>query len=638
MPSLSRLNLIRRNDETSVASAGERFARALVGLTRTVWHPDCTFDTAIGAICEVAAAALQVERVSVWNYERDAGELRCLHSYLALERRHVPAAELETLSLQDDDYMAALQEVRTLDAADFEGNPGTARSHGALRDYVRRHRINALLDAPACINGQLQGLICHESIDRNRAWTQEEITFAASMGDYVAMAHEIDRRHRAEAELQHLRLHDASTGLPNREYMTELVRQRMGAPRRLDETLAVVHVRIDVADGAALSGGAPTEDEVMVQIALRLRRLASYDVELARVHSNGLVFLLARNAVQGTAVRLAERCLAAVRGIEWSHEAIEPGAAVGIAFSAASAVGDPLELMRQAEEAADHARLRERFAYEVFDIAHHEALVERLRSERALSDALAKGGFELHYQPEYEASERQWVAAEALLRWRDGDLLRSAAEFISVAESSGLILPLGSWVLHRACQDAADWTTTVSGAEPTVRVNVSARQFDDEGFVADVAAALLASGLPSARLCLEITETTLMGNIERASSLLRELKAMGVRIAIDDFGTGYASLVYLKRFPIDALKIDRSFVQELPGNAVDTAIVAAVAGLANSLGIDVVAEGVETVEQQHALQAIGVRRMQGWLYAKAMDQPAIRKLLATPVPSDPSTA
>lgn len=632
MPSLSRVQQARRDDATA-ASSGERFARALVGLTRTVWHPDCTFDSAIGSICEVAAAALQVERVSVWNYDRDAGELRCLHSYLAVDRTHAPAAELETLSLQDDDYMAALQEVRTLNAADFEAAPVTARSHSALRDYVGRHRIHALLDAPAFVEGQLQGVICHESVGRDRAWTQEEITFAASMGDYVAMAHEIDRRRRAEAELHHLRLHDASTGLPNREYMTELLRQRIGAPRRADETLSVVHVRIDVSDGAALSGGAPTEDEIMVQISLRIRRLCNYDVELARVHSNGFLFLLARNAVQGTAVRLAERCLAAVRAIEWPHEAINPGAAVGIAFSAAAAEVDPRELMRQAEEAADHAHLRERFAYEVFDIAHHEVLIERLRTEHALAIALEEGGFELHYQPEYDAAEQQWVAAEALLRWRDGDQLRSAAEFISVAESSGLILALGTWVLDRACLDAAEWTSTASGAPPTVRVNVSARQFEDEGFVDDVAAALAASGLPSERLCLEITETTLMGNIERASLLLRQLKAIGVKIALDDFGTGYASLVYLKRFPIDALKIDRSFVQEMPGNAVDIAIVAAVAGLADALGIDVVAEGVETVEQQDALQAIGVRRMQGWLYAKAMDQTAIRKLLETPVRS-----
>lgn len=160
-------------------------------------------------------------------------------------------------------------------------------------------------------------------------------------------------------------------------------------------------------------------------------------------------------------------------------------------------------------------------------------------------------------------------------------------------------------------------------------MNVSARQFDDRSLIEDVTAALAASGLAPGRLCLEITETTLMGDIDRALDVLQQLKVSGVQVAIDDFGTGYASLVYLKRLPVDVLKIDRSFVEGMPGNAADTAIVAAVVGLAGSLGIDVIAEGVERIEQQHALQAIGVRRMQGWLYAKAMDHSSVCQWLGS---------
>lgn len=616
-------------EEIAGLDASDRFTRALVKLTRTVWHPDCTFETAIGAICETAAKAMLIDRVSVWHYDRDAGLLRCLHAYETVNGRHVGTGELETLSLEGDDYMAALQDVRTLDADDIEAGAVTAGSHGALRDYLRRHRIRGLLDAPACVEGELQGVASHESIDRLRRWTHQEVTFAASIGDYVAMAYEIARRRRAEQEVEHLHLHDAVTGLPNRDYMVELIRQRLATPRTPGEVLAVVHVNIDASSGVALPADAQTVDEVMAQVAGRLRRFISKDVDLARVRANGFAFLLARNAAKHTVIRLAEHALSAVQGLAWQPREIDPSAAVGVAFAEPAPDNDARVLMRQAEEAAARAGTGDKYRYEVFDPEHHDALVESLHFERTLRDAFANDEFELHYQPEFDAAEREWVAAEALLRWRNGDRLIAAGEFIDVAESCGLILPLGSWVLQRACLDAAQWPKTAAGIHPTVRVNVSGRQFDEGGLVDDVQAALAASGLQPARLSLEITETALMRDIEHAEEMLRHLKALGVGLAIDDFGTGYASLTYLKRLPVNVLKIDRSFVECMVHSTVDAAIVQAVVGLARSLDIDVIAEGVEQIEQQHALQAIGVRRMQGWLYGKAMDQASICRLLGS---------
>lgn len=629
MPSLSMPQIAGRAVLAAPAPS-ERFTRALVELTRAVWYPDCTFDTAIGHICETAARALQIERVNVWHYDRDARLLRCLHAYRAPDDIHVRADELETLSLDGDDYMAALDEVRAFDTAYVESDPSTVGSHNELRDYLRRHRVHALLDVPVRSEGELLGVICHESIGRPRQWSREEVTFAGSMGDYVAMAYEIVRRRHAEQEVQHLLLHDTTTGLPNRDYMEELVGQRLAMPRSSDAVLAVIHVRIDPSSGVALSVDAPTVDEMMAPIARGLRQLTGNDVDLARVRADGFALLLARDSTESAVVRLAERCLATMRAMDWQHDEIDPGVAVGIAFAEPAADNDARVLLRQAEEAADRAHGGGKYGYEVFDLDHHDALVERLRYERALRDAFANGNFKLHYQPEYDAAQHRWVAAEALLRWHDGDRLVAAGEFIGIAESSGLILPLGSWVLHRACRDAAEWPAMVTGSQPTLRVNVSARQFDADGLVEDVAAALAGSSLTPERLCLEITETTLMRDIDHALGMLQQLKATGVQVAIDDFGTGYASLVYLKRFPVDVLKIDRSFVDGLPEDSADMAIVAAVFGLAEALGIEVIAEGVERIEQQHALQAIGVRRMQGWLYAKAMDHPSTCQLLGSP--------
>ena len=553
--------------------ASERFTLALVALTRTVWHPECTFDTAIGAICETAASALLVERVSIWNYDRETGMLGCIHAYHLGDGVHEAPEGLETLSLDDDDYMAALKSARTFETAEQDGDPDTQATHSALRDYLQRHRIHALLDAPAYVEGELQGVICHESINRVRKWTREEITFAASMGDYVAMAYEIARRRRAEAEVEHLRLHDRDTGLGNRDYMVELVCQRLAQPRSHGETVTIVHVVVDASGGVAWSAGAPTVEQVMAEIANRLRRLTSDSVELARVRANGFAFVLAGHPNQRTAIRLAERAMAVIRGLEWSHDEVDPSAVAGIAFAPPLTDNDARVLMRQAEEAAEHARAGDKFGYDVFDPEHHDTLLEALRFERSLRDAFANGDFELHYQGEYDAQKRQWVAAEALLRWRHADRLIVAGEFIGVVESSGLMLQVGRRVLRQACVDAASWPATPDGRLAAVRVNVSARQFDEDGLVEDAMAALAASGLEPSRLCLELTESTLMRDIDYALDVLQRLKKLGVLVAIDDFGTGYASLVYLKRLPVDVLKIDRSFIEGIPGNVADTAIV-----------------------------------------------------------------
>lgn len=606
------------------ASYGERFTVALVGLTRTVWHPDCTFESAIASICEVAAKALRIDRVSVWRYDVQAQQLRCLDAYSAASGEHQPSHALDVLPLEGDDYLAALADARTFDATELQGQ---ANSHRALHDYLQRYDIHALLDAPAYVGGELQGVICHESVHRSRIWSREETTFAASMGDYVAMAFEIARRRRAEAEVEHLRLHDAATGLPNRDYMVELVRQRLSSPTLGENTLSVVHVQVNPTGGVVWSGAFPSEEQVMVRMGERLRTLTGSGIELARTRGHGFSFLVGARAGERSIIRLAESILGLLGGMDWTDTDADPSVSVGIALADRSGVTEARELLHHAQEAAEQAAATERFSYAIFDHEHHAALLDGLRQERAMREAFANGKFELHYQPEYDASTGRWVAAESLLRWRQPDRLVVAGEFISVLEASGLMLPVGRWVLEQACRDAVRWPLGTDGRPMAVRVNVSARQFDEAGLVDDVNAALQASGLDPARLCLELTESTLMRDIDRALEILRYLRELGVQLAIDDFGTGYASLVYLKRLPIDVLKVDRSFVQGFPDDAADAAIVQAIVALANAFGIDVVAEGVELRTQQDALMSIGVHRMQGWLFGKAMDNAALCRLI-----------
>ena len=362
----------------------------------------------------------------------------------------------------------------------------------------------------------------------------------------------------------------------------------------------------------------------MAEVATRLRDAVGGDGALARVRADGFGVLAHREVPEREVITIAERCVAAVRGVS-GWRGVEASAAVGVAFARDLEEGDPRVLMRNAELASDRAALQGRHQLEVFDIAQHRALVERLRMEQAMRDGLAHEDFLVQYQPEFDVHTQRWVGAEALVRWRQEDGLLGAAAFIDVAEQSGLILPLGRFVLQQACRDACDWPE--QNPPLTLRVNVSAQQFAAPGLVDDVANALAACALPPERLCLEVTETTIMHDTRDALRTMQKLKALGIHLAVDDFGTGYSSLAYLKMFPIDAVKVDRSFVAGLPDERFDVALVTAIRELARALEIDVVAEGVERTEQRDALRALGVCRIQGWLYAPSLDQGVLVEML-----------
>src|SRR5688572_15468890 len=503
---------------------GTRYTRALVELTRAVWHPDCTLKDAFAVICTTAADAMQVERVNIWRLLPQPLRLQCVHAYVRSSGEHTPAEGLETLPM-DGEYVDYLQVVRAIDAADVHHDPSTANSHGALREYLRRHGICSLLDAPVRLEGELVGVICHEQVGAVRAWTPEEVAFAGSMGDFVAMAIEIDRRRQVEMQLAHLRLHDPVTDLPNRDYLVERVRERLATPHDVQEPVAVVHVHVALPYGAAMPANAPTMEEVMAELATRLRAAVGEHGALARVRADGFAILSHRDVPDREVIAIAERCVDAVRGLS-GWQGVEASAAVGVAFARDLEEGDPRVLMRNAELASERAGAHGRHRFEVFDIDQHRALVERLRMEQAMRDALAHDDFEVQYQPEFDMRSGRWAGAEALVRWRLPEGLLGAGAFIDVAEQSGLILPLGRYVLQQACRDACEWPTP----DPplTLRVNVSAQQFDAPGLVDDVADALATCGLAPERLCLEVTETTLMHDIHDALRTMNQLKALGV--------------------------------------------------------------------------------------------------------------
>lgn len=598
-----------------------RHNHALVALGRRVWHEDCTFETAIAEICEVAADTLELERVNVWRVEHETRQLRCVHAYLRSADTHNPPGYDECLLLESE-YSTQLGEVRVIDIADV-GNDGTvSASERMLGDYLRRHDIHSLLDAPVRAEGVLLGVVCHEHVGSARMWTPEDHAFAGSIGDYIAVAYEIARRREVENRLRYLERHDPHTNLPNRDHLLEVAHTALRPLHDNDAGLAVIHLQIDPPAGNEqldIDGF----HRFLIDCAEHLREMTADTAALARVREDAFAIIPHRHLREVEALELAERCIDLVQTDAAAPTGYPATVTAGIAFARDLAAPSADALLRNAENASLRARAHGMGRCKVFNASRHRDLLARMRTEQALREAFAAGHLLLYYMPEVDLRDGRWRSAEALLRWRDEDgRVIPAGEFIEAAESSGLIVRLGRWVLLEACNAAMRWPER-DGVAPMLRVNVSARQFEETGLAADVDNALAESGLPPERLCLEITETLLLRDPDAAAKTLARVRALGVRVALDDFGTGYCSLGYLKHLPIDTIKIDRGFTAGLPGDRADLAIVKAMVGLARDLGIDVVGEGVETEAQAQCLRECGVIAVQGWLYSPAIDNDAL---------------
>lgn len=603
-----------------------RHNHALVALGRRVWSEDCTLESAIALICEVAADTLEVERVNVWRCDDARQRIHCIHAFERTGRIHNPPGFEETLPLEGE-YADQLDDVRVIDVSDVSvgDSPAAADSYQA---YFERHQVQSLLDAPIRNEGELLGVVCHEHVGCARMWTPEDQAFAGSIGDYISAAYEISRRREAESRLRYIERHDPETDLPNRDHLLEVAHTALRPLHGSDSGLVVVHVLLEVPPEAA--PGDEARQRVLTDAADRLRDAIAHTATLARVREDAFAVIPHAHLPEVEALALAERCMALALPGSDGADGAEPPVVVsaGIAFSRDLAAPSADALLRNAENACLRARETGFNRCEVFDAERHRDLLDRLRTEQALREAFANGNLLLHYMPEIDLRDGRWRSAEALIRWRDDDgRMIPAGEFIEVAEASGLIVRLGRWVLLEACCAAVRWPAA-DGAAPLLRVNVSARQFEQPGLIGDVQLALAESGLPPERLCLELTETMLLREQDAVAKTLARLRALGVRVALDDFGSGYCSLNYLKRLPIDTLKIDRGFTAGLPQDRADLAIVRAVAQLAGSLGIDVVGEGVETREQADCLRDCGVQGAQGWLYSPAVDNDALIALLS----------
>ncbi|MDX6697789.1 MAG: hypothetical protein QOE65_1186 [Solirubrobacteraceae bacterium] len=435
-------------------------------------------------------------------------------------------------------------------------------------------------------------------------------------------------RKRAEVELAHQALHDPLTGLPNRTLFLDRLAVALARVQRRRSAVAVLFLDLDRFKVINDSLGHEIGDRLLMDLAVRLQEVLRPGDTVARFGGDEFTILCEDVDGEHDAVLIAERSAEAVAApfVLGETEAFLT-ASVGIAMATGRGAR-PEELIRDADAAMYRAKELGKSRYELFDEDMRDRALERLQVENDLHRAIERGELCIHYQPMVELASETVVAVEALVRWEHPERgLLAPDQFIPLAEETGQIVALGDWVLREACAQHARWRRQGGGA-PLLSVNLSARQLQQPGLVADVRDALADAGMHPGDLCLEITESVVVQERGSAIAALDALRGQGVRIAIDDFGTGYSSLRLLKDVPADLLKIDRSFVSGLGSDPQDRPIVQTVIGLAAALGLDAVAEGVETPEQLAELLATGCRYAQGFHFARPMLAEEVTEVLA----------
>ena len=463
----------------------------------------------------------------------------------------------------------------------------------------------------------------------------------------VIVNRDITERKRAEQMFAHNAFHDGLTDLPNRALFVDRLQHVVNlAKRHPSYKFAVLFIDVDEFKLYNDSLGHTAGDQLLIEIGQRLtaslRRedtvsrpapslqaeTSADDDTLARLGGDEFTVLLYDIRDASDAIRVSER-IASKLAIPFTinGQEIVISASVGIALSTTPHSGAE-ELLRDADIAMYRAKRAGKARCEVFDSAMHASAVKRLRLETDLRKALERGEFLNHYQPIVALPQGRIVGFEALARWQKDGSLVPPGEFVSVANETGIILPMNRKLLLHACEHLRQWQQQLSSGPLSMSMNVSAREFAHPDLAREIAATLRQTGVAPSSLQLEIMETIAMGDAEKASTVLAELKALGVRLSIDDFGTGYSSLSRLQRFPVDTLKIDRSFISQMESDQASREMVRIIISLAHNFRLRVVAEGVETQAQADQLQTLGCELAQGYLYSRPIAPDAVPQVLA----------
>ncbi|MDX1455588.1 MAG: EAL domain-containing protein [Gammaproteobacteria bacterium] len=569
---------------------------------------------ALTVITEKAAQAIQCTRVSVWFCEPDFTEFRCVH--LFDNGYHDAAPNIRLGTGEHARLYKRLERMRTFAISDTQTDK---RAGDFWINYISPYRVSAALGAPFRQGGKVRGVIVHEHVGYPRTFSRDERMFASSLADFIALAISASGRNQVQEQLRHMANYDRLTGLPNRAMFHDRLNHALSKARRANREIAVLFVDVDRFKSINDSMGHHTGDRVLRSIAKRLMRCVRSSDTVARLGGDEFTVILEEFEDLDTVVSVCERILeTTAEPLVIADGDMQLTCSIGISLYPNDA-SDSETLLQNADTAMYRAKKSGRNGYSFFTPDMHTQAVTRMEKENDLRKAMQRDEFELFYQPQVDTSSGKMVGVEALVRWNHPDRgLIAPGEFIPLAEETGQIVALGEWVLRAAAAQARKWERHLS-PDLHMAVNLSVGQFMLRNVPTLVSDVLDESGVKPENLLLEITESLAVGEAKSTMDLLNELKQLGCRLALDDFGTGSSSLTYLKKFPVDIIKIDRSFVTDLVNDPHDAAIARATIGLAKSLGLLVVAEGVETDVQKSWLTEEGCDVMQGFLFARPLN-------------------
>ena len=448
-----------------------------------------------------------------------------------------------------------------------------------------------------------------------RHFTDDDVSFLCSVANILAIAIE---RKNAEDKVAHLAQFDTVTGLPNRHLFRDRLGQALGQAQRNGWLVGMLFVDLDRFKAVNDTYGHGVGDKLLKEVANRLKKCVRAVDTVARISGDEFAVVLSHLARADDASLVSRKAVDSLAGaFELDGHQVYVSASIGIALYPSDG-GDPDALVKNADTAMYRAKEEGRNCFRFFLPEMNERLMQRLQVESRLRGSLARGEYRLHYQPKVRLDTGAISGFEALLRWEQEGRLVPPLEFVPILEDTGLVVPVGEWVLRSACEQIAKWSRMDVAPRP-VAVNISARQFQRKNLATTVQQILRETRVAPDLLELELTETLLMSDAEEAVEMLRELKGLGVHLSVDDFGTGYSSLAYLRRFPLDTLKIDRTFIQHAVSKPDDATLTLTIINLAHSMRLKVVAEGVETEGQLGFLRMHGCDEIQGYYFARPAD-------------------
>ncbi len=603
----------------------------------------------ISVLSETTEAILRAEtREKLFQLVCDAAMLGGKFTYTMILLAEAGSDFLRPVAAAGPDVPAAMKIRPMIAATRNKAKDGlTARAFLSQKpcttnDYQAEHRNSALFPfvqatgtqsaaaLPLLSLGKSIGCLVFLSAERN-VFTAEFVELLRRLAGNVAFALEnfdrAEEKAKADEQIRHLATHDRLTGLPNRPMFSRLLNFAIENARRYQRQCAVLFIDLDRFKLINDSLGHAAGDTLLIEMAGRLRGAVRTSDVVARLGGDEFMVLLNEIAENKDAATVAQNLLSvAGRPFEINGHECRVSASIGIAMFP-DAGTDEQTLMKHADIAMYFAKAEGKNDFRFFSDEIKTQSIEHLKIETNLRRAVERNELCLHYQPKLDVATGQVSGVEALLRWNHPDHgLLPPAQFIPLAEETGLIVPFGRWVLKTACDQNMAWQR--AGLAPlSMAVNVSPRQFADENLLRDIDDALTESGMDPRLLQIELTESMIMFNVERAIRIMDAIQSRGVRLAIDDFGTGYSSMSMLKRFPIDTIKIDRTFVRDLPQNVEDKAIAQAIINMGKALGMTIVAEGVETIEQDQFLRQHACDEIQGFLFSKPVPPDKITELL-----------